>query len=103
MKYTRARIHLGGDGFFHFRVTVDGARATIMAEQPLRRDGLIFLGSDFEETVEVQVLPADPDNGRFDDQEVLGFTADEEMLALYDVYLAIGDSEEGLREGPVRL
>ena len=101
MLYRRPRIERDAGGYYHFLVTVDGEPTIIDAEQKLRRFGLIFLGAEFEEVVKPQMVPADPDDSRPDPMEVFGFTADEEMVALYDAYQAIAESDEGLREGPI--
>jgi hypothetical protein len=67
------------EGYPSLVLEVDGQRATVFVEQKAARAGLIFLGAEFEDQYEA-VLPADPRNGRPEDQVMAGFTDDPRVL-----------------------
>lgn len=70
------------EGYPSLVLEVDGQEAHVFVEQKAARAGLIFLGASFEDRYEA-VLPADPRNGRPEDQVVSGFTDDPRVLRAF--------------------
>lgn len=96
MEVTRPRYEMV-QGVAYLSVEIDGVRARIHWEQKLERFGFICLGDDFEEVVEPLLWPADPGNGRPDDEWLYGFTDDARVVALYERFMEDQDA------GPVEL
>lgn len=63
-------------------VSIDGEKAKISLEQKGWRDGVIFLGSQFEKTHSC-ILKADPSDGRPRDRIMKGCTDNAHVVQLY--------------------
>ena len=74
-------------GYPYIAIEVNNRPARISAEQKAYRDGLLFLGADFEGKVPVCYLPPDPASGRPRRQPMYGYARDPRLLALYAQFL----------------
>lgn len=62
-------------------VEIDGKVARISTEQKALQYGFVYLGPEFEEDY-TATLPADPEDGRPEDQILYGSSDDEQLVAI---------------------
>lgn len=88
-------------GYPILKVEIEGQPAQIGIEQKLADEGLIFAGSEFEEVLAPQEIPAKPEIGR-QATTLYGFTDDPEVVKLYRLFRLL-DEAGRLEEGPIEV
>lgn len=83
MEITNSRHVVIDNAYPAIALEIDGKSTVIPYEQKLIEYDLIFIGSQFEL---IKTLPADPQNGRPNPQQVRGFTDDPNILAIYRAF-----------------
>jgi len=73
------------DGYPYLVLEIDGQEATLWLDQRLPAYGLVYLGDEWEDRISA-TLPADPANGRFEEQEFAGATDDPEVLRQFKAF-----------------
>ncbi len=93
LQFSNPRFDTNNDGRACLSIKVNGMPAKISPEQKAFKDGFIFLGSEFEESVSPLTLPAELSSGRLPPLQLFGFSNDPRLIELFRQFWAEVNSD----------